>query len=139
MQCADITGVAGIERQTPSPWSQASLAEELRIRHSYQLVAEGDAGLVGWCCCRVITPEAELCKIAVKEEARKQGVASSLFAFLVDTLRDKTVATLFLEVRSRNSAGVSFYQKNGFSQVGIRPGYYDKPGDSALIFMKNIQ
>ncbi|MGW8194370.1 MAG: ribosomal protein S18-alanine N-acetyltransferase [Desulforhopalus sp.] len=136
MKGDDIAGVEEIESGTLSPWSRAALTEELHIEHGLQFVAENEAGLAGWCCCRVITPEAELCKIAVSKEVRKQGVASALVAHLIESLRDKAVSALFLEVRAGNSAAVALYKKWGFVQVGMRPSYYDKPTDDALILRK---
>ena len=38
-----------------------------------------------------------------------------------------------LEVRVSNTAARSLYAKKGFSDVGIRPGYYEKPREDAVI------
>ena len=136
---ADLGGVTDIERKTLTPWSVVSLAQELEIPQAIQNVAEAaDAQILGWCACRVIWPEAELLKIAVKKENRGRGIGRSLFEHLVCELQKRKVVSLFLEVRSNNRTALDFYEKHGFLRVGSRPGYYTDPPDSAMILKKNL-
>jgi ribosomal-protein-alanine N-acetyltransferase len=135
----DLAGVAVIEGETLSPWSVESLSQELEIQQAYQFVAEApDAQIIGWCACRVIWPEAELLKIAVKIENRERGVGRFLFKHLFDELQKRKVTCLFLEVRLGNRIALDFYERHGFVQVGTRPGYYSDPPDSAMILKKNL-
>ena len=53
-------------------------------------------------------------------------------------MTERQVEAVFLEVRSRNEAALRLYQKNGYIQVGVRPGYYSDPVDDALIFKKEV-
>lgn len=138
MEHADIAAIAEIEGEALSPWSTASLAAELEFPYGRQFVAELKSAIVGWCCLRLIEPEAELCKITVRRECRRQGVASALLDRLITELQSGKIETLFLEVRASNIEGISFYQEHNFSQVGVRPGYYSNPPDSALIFYKTV-
>jgi ribosomal-protein-alanine N-acetyltransferase len=139
MRLDDLAGVAAIEGETLSSWSIVSLEQEMGVSQGIQLVAEeSDSLVVGWCGCRVIWPEAELLKIAVKPRCRARGIAGNLIACLEEKLQRKEVTSLFLEVRSGNRAAVSFYKKTGFTQVGFRPAYYTDPSDSALILKKTI-
>jgi ribosomal-protein-alanine N-acetyltransferase len=50
---------------------------------------------------------------------------------LIDAALDKGARHLTLEVRSRNRAGISLYQRFGMAPVGVRKGYYGD--DDALI------
>ncbi|MFW2367232.1 MAG: ribosomal protein S18-alanine N-acetyltransferase [Desulforhopalus sp.] len=134
----DIAAIAEIESEALSPWSVASLAAELHVSYGGQFVAELKSAIVGWCCFRLIEPEAELCKIVVKREYRRQGVASSLIDWVITELQSQKIKTLLLEVRASNIEGISFYQDHNFLQVGIRPKYYSNPPDSALIFNKTV-
>lgn len=138
MAQSDVGAVAEMEAETLSPWSTFSLENEILAVNGLQFVAEMTPEIVGWCSCRLIAPEAELFKITVKQECRRQGVASSLLAWLIKELRSKNIEKLFLEVRAANMEGKSFYQHHGFSQVGVRAGYYSNPPDNALIFCKTI-
>ncbi len=134
---ADLGGVVAIESENPSPWSADLLARELKIQEAIQFVAEGaDAQILGWCACRIVRPEAELLKIAVKEKNRESGIGLSLCRHLFGELEKRHVTSLFLEVRSNNHTALKFYKKHGFLQVGIRPGYYSAPPDSAIILKK---
>jgi ribosomal-protein-alanine N-acetyltransferase len=135
----DLAEVAAMEEENLSPWSVASLVSELAARQAMQYVAEGpNACLIGWCACRVIWPEAELLKIAVRQKYRKGGVGALLLQHLCDTLQKKKVSSLFLEVRSKNRVASNFYEKHGFLHVGSRPDYYTDPPDSAIILKKNL-
>ena len=136
---ADLGGVTAIERETLTPFLAVSLAQELEMPQAIQYVAEGaDAKILGWCDCRVIWPEAELLKIAIKKENRECGIGRSLFGLLFRELQKRKVTSLFLEVRSNNRTALDFYEKHGFLQVGSRPVYYTDPPDSAMILKKNL-
>ncbi len=139
MTAADLKGIAAIEKESPSPWSEKLLAQELDVSASIQLVAESFGHqLVGWSACRVICPEAELLKIAVKKKNRKRGIGRFLLEFLFAELIQRKAASLFLEVRSKNSTALKFYEGHGFFCVGSRPDYYVDPPDSAVILRKNL-
>lgn len=136
---ADLGDVMVIEGETLTPWSALLLAQELEVPQAIQNVAEAaDAEILGWCACRVIWPEAELLKIAVKKENRERGIGRSLFEHLFSELQKRKVTNLFLEVRSNNRTALDFYEKHGFLRVGSRPGYYADPPDSAIILKKNL-
>jgi ribosomal-protein-alanine N-acetyltransferase len=135
----DLAGVAVIEGENLSSWSVDSLSQELEIQQACQFVAEApDAQIIGWCACRVIWPEAELLKIAVKKKNRERGVGRSLFKHLFEELQKRKVTSLFLEVRLGNRIALDFYERHGFVHVGARPGYYSDPPDSAMILKKNF-
>ncbi len=139
MRPEDLAAVAGIEGESQSPWSLLSLRRELQVGQGICLVAEAAAsGVIGWCCCRTILPEAELLKIAVAEKQRKKGIGSILLAHLLDDLRGRGYSALFLEVRSRNAEALNFYGRHGFRQVGKRLKYYADPSDDALIYKRDI-
>lgn len=136
---ADLAEVAAIEVETLTPWTFSALQQELEIGGAIQLVAvNGEARLLGWCCGRVVPPEAELLKIAVEEKSRKCGVAGKLLEHLFLELEKQKVTDLFLEVRSNNQAALSFYEKHGFFHLGQRPNYYTNPPESAILLQKSF-
>jgi ribosomal-protein-alanine N-acetyltransferase len=47
------------------------------------------------------------------------------------------VTAYTLEVRVSNAAAIHLYEKLGFESVGIRPNFYTKPKEDALIMWKN--
>jgi ribosomal-protein-alanine acetyltransferase len=138
---ADLDEVAAIEKENPSPWSIGSLALELAIRRAIQVVAVTEtpaAQIVGWCACRVIHPEGELLKIAIREKNRECGAGHFLLEYLCRELKKRKVTSLFLEVRSRNRTALKFYEKHGFLTVATRSGYYTDPPDTAMILNKSL-
>lgn len=141
---ADINAVRCLEQQTLSPWSLHSIRDELIQNRGEMFVVEvgaesGDApNIVGWCSIRLIVPEAELLKIAVSRTHRRGGIATALLKHLACYLSQRSVELLFLEVRSQNHSALNMYMKSDFLQIGIRPGYYSNPPDSALLFQKEL-
>lgn len=136
---ADLGAVFEIERTTLTPWSLASLRQELAVQESRCFVAEGDdQQVVGWCACRKVWPEAELLKIAVVEQERRKGIGNVLLQQLLAYLQEQSFKTLFLEVRSQNRSAIAFYNSHGFYKVGLRRAYYSEPQDDALILRQDI-
>jgi ribosomal-protein-alanine N-acetyltransferase len=134
----DLKGVEGIEQISYSPYSFSQIFSELEQKNSLLLVAVSGQTIVGWCCSRFVPPEAELLKIAVLPEFRRQGIAALLLHTLEQKLTGNNVTDVYLEVRSMNEAAIKFYLKFGFFQVGLRKKYYSSPQDDALIYKKEI-
>ncbi|MFH0781958.1 MAG: ribosomal protein S18-alanine N-acetyltransferase [Pseudomonadota bacterium] len=139
MKLEDLVTVGKIERENLTSWSLSSLQQELEVRQGSCFVAEAsDHGIVGWCACRKIWPEAELLKIAVFEREKTKGIGSFLLQHLMKEVQGEKFSVLFLEVRSQNMTALKFYNNHGFRQVGMRRAYYSDPKDDALILRKNI-
>ena len=138
MTAADVAEVSLIEADSPSPWASATLLDELNRRDGLQLVAVKDGGVCGWCCAFSVTDEAELLKIAVGVDQRRQAIATLLLQSLCQTLRRRHITSLVLEVRENNAGARQFYARHGFVEVGFRPKYYTDPVDHALILRKDL-
>jgi ribosomal-protein-alanine acetyltransferase len=139
MALEDLAPVAELERQEPSAWQDSLILAELEREESIQLVATINNQVIGWCCSRLVSPEAELLKIAVSAENRRQKISTHLLECLVNHLEESGVQVLFLEVRSHNDAALSFYRHVGFTEVARRIKYYTLPEDDALLLRKDIQ
>ncbi len=143
MQDCDVDAVLQIESQTLSSWSGSSVRSELQRSTRSVFVAEDDhlgmRQIVGWYSASSTPPEAELLKIAVKSNKRRQGVGSGLLEHLFSELVGEGIEDLFLEVRSQNISALTLYIKMGFVEVGCRLAYYPEPIDDALILVKKIE
>ena len=135
MNAAHVVAVAGLEKQCFStPWSLRSITSELSNPLSYWIVAvNGENEVLGYAGSQAVLDEADVMNVAVAPAARNQGLASRLMTALMVALADRGVHRLSLEVRASNYAAISMYQKLGFLQAGIRPGYYTDPKEDALI------
>ncbi len=137
MTAADVADVAALEAVCFSdPWSEASVASELDNPLSLWLVARDAAGLLGYVGSQSVPDEADMMNLAVRPDARRQGVAQALLQALEAALRENGIRSLTLEVRAGNESAIRLYTQAGFRQVGLRKNYYFHPKEDALILKK---
>lgn len=127
--------VAEIERMNFShPWTEKMLQEELDNMLSSFICALGENGVVmGYAGLTVVAGEGYINNIAVRQEYRKQGVASELLKVFLRFGKAQGLSFLTLEVRASNEAAKRLYMKHGFAQVGRRKNYYDDPKEDAIL------
>jgi len=83
--------------------------------------------------------EAHITNLAVWEKHRRQGIGEALLIALIDLAIELDASLLTLEVRASNTAAQSLYSKYGFTQVGVRRGYYtDNREDGILMSLEDI-
>lgn len=99
--------------------------------------ASDESGVVGYIIGRKIPPEGEIYRIAVREDKRKRGIGYRLLSFALKTERGSGVETVFLEVRSRNTAARALYRAYGFKEISIRKNYYQNPSDDAIVMLND--
>ena len=81
--------------------------------------------------------EAELLRLAVSREARRQGLARHLLEASEAHLRSLGIATLHLEVRPSNQAARILYEAMDWKVQRTRKAYY-QDGEDALIYQKTL-
>ncbi len=91
-------------------------------------VAEADLLAVG--LVRSVADEAEVLSLAVAGDARRRGIGRALLAELLAELSQRSVRRLFLEVAANNAGAIALYRKAGFRDIGTRPHYYDRDGET---------
>ena len=72
----------------------------------------------------VVQDEAEIIDIRVVERFRRTGIGESLLTQSFEKLRLSKIRSVFLEVRSSNTAALALYEKLGFAMMGRRENYY---------------
>ena len=139
MQEQDIESMALLENMSLSePWSYNSFKNALNDKDVLYIVAECDGNIVAQCGVRNIVGEGEITNVAVKPEYRKKGIAFAMLSELISQGMDMGISAFTLEVRSRNEAAIALYGKLGFISEGVRPGFYTKPQDDAVIMWKRL-
>ena len=134
-----VAAVAALEKVCfTDPWSESSVAYELRNPLSLWLVAEEDDRLVGYIGSQTVPPESDVMNVAVLPECRRRGIAEQLILELCRLLAENGNETLTLEVRASNAPAIALYEKLGFIQVGRRPNYYRNPREDAHILRKTF-
>lgn len=137
MKAVHVPQVAALEKLCFSdPWSENSIASELKNGLALWLVAVNDDTVVGYIGSQTTTGGTDVMNIAVHPDWRRRGIAESLIDRLILELRNWGSNSLMLEVRASNGPAIALYEKMGFSHVGRRPNYYRNPKEDALILRK---
>ena len=137
MKAEHVPQVAQLEKLCfADPWSEMSIASELRSVWSYWVVALDGDEVVGYIGSQSSCDETDIMNIAVHPDCRRRGIAESLIDNLIKELKKRGSHALMLEVRVSNDPAIALYEKLGFQQVGRRKNYYRNPKEDALILRK---
>jgi ribosomal-protein-alanine acetyltransferase len=120
-------------------WTASGYRTELADkRNRYYVVAEVADALVGWAGLLVVGETAEILTVGVIDSARRRGIARALVADLLAEARRRRVVEAFLEVRVDNAAARALYEGDGFTELGVRPGYYDGGRVDAVVMRREL-
>ena len=134
---ADVEAVSEIEARTFSmPWKAEDFLEMINLDYAYYIVARVDDEIVGCCGVRNMCGDGEITNVVRKEEFRGRGIVETMLKYLMDSGRERGIRRYTLEVRRSNAPAISLYEKLGFSCEGVRPRFYEKPVEDALIYWK---
>lgn len=135
---ADATTIARLEREVFSdPWSTESIRETIGMPWIFTHVAEDQVGtVVGYVFCREVAGESEILNLAVDPAIRRGGVGRVLLTAALEWLAVRGATETFLEVRASNVAAIRLYEGAGFSAVGRRPDYYQRPVEDAVLYRR---
>ncbi len=137
MRPEDVPFISRLEEETFSmPWSAESFLQMIEREDNEYFVAEEDGHLLGGCGLLLIAGEGNITNVAVVPEARRRGVASGLLTYLMAEGDRAGLTAYTLEVRVSNAAAIGLYEKLGFISEGIRPNFYEKPTEDAVIMWK---
>lgn len=133
----DVEPLSVIEaRAFTMPWTAADFARLIQDRNSQYLVAEVDGRVVGCCGVTNVSGDGEIDNVVVDEAYRNRGIATALLRETLKRGYAMGVEAFTLEVRVSNAPAIHIYEKAGFVSEGIRPRFYDKPKEDALILWK---
>lgn len=137
MEAADVEAASVIEREVFSmPWSAEDFLEMVEADYAYYYVAECEGEIVGCCGIRNIAGEGEITNVVVSPRHRRKGIARKIMEYMLREAAENGIGDCTLEVRSSNFPAIWLYEGLGFRGEGIRPGFYDKPKEDALIMWK---
>lgn len=133
----DIEAVVAIETESFStPWRPETFAG-LIGRDAVELVVMTDAErrVIGYAVLWCIMDQGELANIALTTGRRGRGLGALLLRHVMQTARERGVERLFLEVRASNQRAIELYLGFGFTDVGLRRGYYERPPEDARVML----
>ena len=121
------------------PWSAGIFRDCLRVGYTCRVVETTD-GLAGYGIMSMGAGEAHILNICVRADLRGQSVARRLMTWLLDEARRASQSWVFLEVRPSNRPALLLYESLGFSQVGLRRGYYQAVGgrEDAIVYRLDL-
>jgi ribosomal protein S18 acetylase RimI-like enzyme len=88
---------------------------------------------VGHLLATQVGDEGEVLTIAVREDARRRGLARAMLTALADRWRAHGAHTGWLEVRADNEGARALYASLGWTSAGRRRGYYDDGTDAIVM------
>ena len=130
-----------LEKQCFSvPWSRQALFSQLPDDMHFFIAAFNDSGRVlGYVGMMYVLDEGYISNVAVSPECRRLGIADKLIESLIKRANEKNLSFVTLEVRESNLPAIELYRKNGFSDVGMRKNYYNKPTENAILMTKFLR
>ena len=150
MEPADLADVMALERDLfpDDPWTAEMFADEVAQPPDTRLyliaeAAAGEAGrvLAGYAGLMFVPggSQADVLTIAVAHAYWGQGIGSALLAALTGAASDRGCAEVFLEVRADNPRAHGLYLRRGFTDIGIRRGYYQPSGVDAIVMRRDLK
>ena len=113
-------------------WGLVAYTNSAIQAYDYLLVSADGEDITGFALLRCMD-DAELIRIAVRPDCRRQGYGRRMLNALTEEIHKRDIHSLFLEVRSSNKAAISLYESAGFEEVGVRKAYYAAPREDAVI------
>lgn len=142
---SDLDAIMAIESTTfgTDAWTSNAMASDLGSTHTYYLVGfhpetpeliEGYAGLLA----PAGSGDADIQTIAVASSGRRTGLGRILMLALIEQARTRRAKQIFLEVRADNPGAQQLYLSLGFTEIAVRPNYYQPDGVDAVIMRLEV-
>jgi len=138
---SDLPGLLELERACfSSPWVEEAFQQELDLPQAdlWLVFEPGEGTPCAYIDFWVVAGEVSLLNVAVHPSARRRGLAGKLLCLMETRGIQKGGATVFLEVRRSNLAGLALYVAEGYEQIGIRKGYYSDNKEDAVVMSKAL-
>ncbi len=119
------------------PWSADDFAECVDSGVPF-LVAERQGIVAGYVVAHYAADEGEILNLGVAAAHRRQGIGRALVERVLQTLVQRGVGTVYLEVRASNAAARQLYESLGFGEVARRARYYRRPIEDAVVLRAAI-
>jgi ribosomal-protein-alanine N-acetyltransferase len=143
MTRADMPRIMALEQKLfpDDAWTPEMFAAEFAqpaSRRLYLVAEEGDT-LIGYAGMMFTGgPQADVVTLAVEPSRWGRGTGTALLTALVDEAVRRGCAEVLLEVREDNPRARRLYLREGFTEIGIRRGYYQPSGVDAVVMRKAL-
>ena len=99
----------------------------------YWIVAETAERVVGFASLNIVAGRAEVRTIAVDANRAGQGIGNALLSDLIVTSVNRGCHDVFLHVRADNLRARNLYERAGFTEMTVRPQFYQPSGVDAIV------
>jgi [ribosomal protein S18]-alanine N-acetyltransferase len=124
MRTADVPSVAVIESTIYThPWTAGNFRDSLDAGYECWIL-ERRGEVAGYAVMMVGAGEGHLLNFSIAAVHQGQGLGADFVRFLLELARGAGVERVYLEVRPSNAVARALYAKMGFTQIGVRRGYY---------------
>ncbi|MDO8261853.1 MAG: ribosomal protein S18-alanine N-acetyltransferase [Gallionella sp.] len=130
MTQADVDAVLAIEQAVQRfPWTRGNFIDALDSGYVCRIDDEGGE-IRAYAILIPVLEEAELLNIGVAAGQQRKSLGRAMLCAMLDEARERNMRRVFLEVRSSNAAAIALYRSAGFSEIGLRRGYYQNANGS---------
>jgi ribosomal-protein-alanine N-acetyltransferase len=137
---ADLPRIHRIELASYDyPWTPGNFADSLRAGYS-MWVREAEGEIIGYYALMVAAGEAHVLNLTIAPIWRRHGLGRDLLDHCLERACDHHAESVFLEVRTSNTAAIGLYHRSGFVDLAVRRGYYParEGREDALIMKKDL-
>ena len=143
MSKADVPRIMALEQELfpEDAWTPEMFAAEFAQPASRRLylVAEQGGALIGYAGMMFSGgSQADVVTLAVDPARWGRGTGTALLCALVEEAGRRGYTEVLLEVRKDNPRARRLYLRHGFTEIGIRRGYYQPSGMDAVVMRKEL-
>lgn len=132
-----VPGAAALEAASFSmPWSEKDFYDQLQNDNAIYMTVTDNDRVIGVCGLMESFGEADICNVSVDKEYQNRGIAYTMLEGLLAEGDKRGITAYTLEVRAGNAAAIHLYEKLGFVNEGVRPNFYERPKEDAVIMWK---
>ncbi len=139
MTWADLAAVLKLEHELfgEDAWSRQMLEDELaQPENRHYLVADDGGAVIGYAGLLAAGDQADVLTIGVALDRWGEGTGAALLETLIAEAAQRGCSEVFLEVRTDNTRARRLYLRYGFTEIGMRKGYYQPSGADAVVMRR---
>ena len=141
MRIEDLARIEPLEKTLfgLSAWPMDTYQQELSDNpYSHYAVMEIEGEIVGYCGYMALYENADILTIGVSKKHQQHGYGRMMMDWMLHEAKQAGAKSMSLEVRKSNLPAITLYHRCGFSEVAIRPRYY-QDGEDALLMIKRLE
>ncbi len=130
-----------LQKESPGrPWSLGETKQLLEDSTIQGWGIRKKTELFGFILIQKTLESVDILDFVVEKSVRRQGAGQRLYDCFECMCKKDQIKEIFLEVAASNHPALSFYHKQGFINIRIRPLYYTSPSgkEDSFLMKKTI-